>query len=53
MTVIFGIIYFNEDQSFKIFEYLTNKKFINLKSFLYTLYHNFIFNNYVYLFIFI
>ena len=25
MTVIFGIIFFNEDQSFKIFEYLTNK----------------------------
>ena len=26
MTVIFGIIFFNENQSFKIFEYLTNNK---------------------------
>ena len=25
MTIIFGIIFFNEDQSFKIFEYLTNE----------------------------
>ena len=24
MTIIFGIIFFNEDQSFLIFEYLTN-----------------------------
>ena len=26
MTIIFGIIFFNENQSFKIFEYLTNDK---------------------------
>ena len=26
MTIIFGIIYFNENQSFLIFEYLTNDK---------------------------
>ena len=26
MTIIFGIIFFNENESFKIFEYLTNKK---------------------------
>ena len=25
MTIIFGIIFFNENQSFKIFEYLTNE----------------------------
>jgi len=27
MTIIFGIIFFNENQSFLIFEYLTNDKF--------------------------
>ena len=33
MTVIFGIIYFNENQSFKIFEYLTNSSIYNLQKF--------------------
>ena len=31
MTVIFGIVYFNENQSFEIFEYLTNNKIYYLK----------------------
>ncbi len=33
MTVIFGIIFFNESQSFKIFEYLTNDKIYYFKPF--------------------
>ena len=33
MTIIFGIIFFNEDQSFKIFEYLTNKKIYYLQEY--------------------
>jgi len=33
MTVIFGIIFFNEEQSFLIFEYLTNEKIYNLKEY--------------------
>ena len=35
MTVIFGIIFFNENQSFKIFEYLTNKNIYYFKSYLF------------------
>tara|TARA_A100001011_G_scaffold400732_1_gene518079 strand:- start:10191 stop:11006 length:816 start_codon:yes stop_codon:yes gene_type:complete len=33
MTVIFGIIFFNENQSFKIFEYLTNDKIYYLQKY--------------------
>ena len=33
MTVIFGIIFFNEDQSFLIFEYLTNEKIYNFQKY--------------------
>ena len=33
MTVIFGIIFFNENQSFVIFEYLTNDKIYYLKDY--------------------
>ena len=33
MTIIFGIIFFNENQSFLIFEYLTNEKIYNLKKY--------------------
>ena len=33
MTIIFGIIYFNEDQSFLIFEYLTNDNIYLFKKF--------------------
>ena len=33
MTIIFGIIYFNEDQSFLIFEYLTNDNIYLLQKF--------------------
>ena len=33
MTIIFGIIYFNEEQSFKIFEYLTNEKIYFFKEY--------------------
>ncbi len=33
MTVIFGIIYFNEDESFKIFKYLTNDNIYFLKNY--------------------
>ncbi len=35
MTVIFGIIFFNEDQSLLIFEYLTNDKIYNFQKFLF------------------
>ena len=33
MTIIFGIIFFNEDQSFVIFEYLTNDKIYLVQKF--------------------
>ena len=33
MTIIFGIIFFNENESFKIFEYLTNEKIYYFKDF--------------------
>ena len=33
MTVIFGIIFFNENQSFLIFEYLTNDKIYSIKKY--------------------
>ena len=33
MTVIFGIIFFNEDKSFKIFEYLTNENIYFFQSY--------------------
>ena len=33
MTVIFGIIFFNEKQSFLIFEYLTNEKIYDVQKF--------------------
>ena len=33
MTIIFGIIYFNENQSFLIFEYLTNDNIFYLKKY--------------------
>ena len=35
MTVIFGIIFFNEDQSFQIFEYLTNNNIYFFKQYVY------------------
>ncbi len=35
MTIIFGIIYFNENESFKIFEYLTNNKIYYFQLYLY------------------
>ena len=35
MTVIFGIIFFNESQSFQIFEYLTNNEIYLLKDYLF------------------
>jgi len=35
MTVIFGIIYFNEDQSFIIFEYLTNENIYFFQAYLF------------------
>ncbi len=35
MTVIFGIIFFNENQSLKIFEYLTNNKIYYFQTFLF------------------
>ena len=38
MTVIFGIIYFNEDQSFRIFEYLTNNNIYFFQSYFLILY---------------
>ena len=34
MVVIFGIIYFNEKESFKIFEYLTNSYVYNFESYM-------------------
>ena len=34
MVVIFGIIYFNEKESFKIFEYLTNNYIYNFQSYI-------------------
>ena len=33
MTIIFGIIFFNESQSFQIFEYLTNEKIYSFKKY--------------------
>ena len=33
MTIIFGIIFFNENQAFKIFEYLTNEKIYNFQNY--------------------
>ncbi len=33
MTIIFGIIFFNENQSFKIFEYLTNDKIYSIQQY--------------------
>ncbi len=33
MTIIFGIIFFNENQSFMIFEYLTNEKIYNFQKY--------------------
>ena len=38
MTVIFGIIYFNEEESFKIFEYLTNKNIYYVKDYIFIFY---------------
>ncbi len=38
MTVIFGIIFFNEDQSFIIFKYLTNHNIYYLKNYLFITY---------------
>ncbi len=35
MTIIFGIIFFNENQSFLIFEYLTNNKIYLLQKYFY------------------
>ena len=35
MTIIFGIIYFNENQSFLIFEYLTNDKIYLIQKYFY------------------
>ena len=35
MTIIFGIIFFNENQSFLIFEYLTNKNIYYLQKYLF------------------
>ena len=37
MSVIFGIIYFNEDQSFIIFEYLTNENIYFFQKYLFFL----------------
>ena len=33
MTIIFGIIFFNEDQSFLIFEYLTNNNIYSIQKY--------------------
>ena len=38
MVVIFGIIFFNEEESFKIFEYLTNNKINLFKDYIYIFY---------------
>jgi len=38
MTVIFGIIFFNETQAFQIFEYLTNDKIYFFQKFIYIFY---------------
>ncbi len=38
MTVIFGIIYFNEEESFKIFQYLTSESIYLFKDYMYILY---------------
>ncbi len=38
MTVIFGIIYFNEDKSFLIFQYLTNNSIYLLKEYIFICY---------------
>ena len=35
MTIIFGIIFFNENQSFEIFEYLTNDKIYSFQKFIF------------------
>ena len=35
MTIIFGIIFFNENQSFLIFEYLTNDKIYIIQKFIF------------------
>ena len=35
MTIIFGIIFFNEEQSFIIFEYLTNDKIYSFQKFIF------------------
>ncbi len=35
MTIIFGIIFFNENQSFLIFEYLTNNKIYLIQKYIY------------------
>ena len=37
-TVIFGIIFFNENQSFSIFEYLTNDKIYSIQQYLFIFY---------------
>ena len=53
MTIIFGIIFFNENQAFKIFEYLTNEKIYNFQNYFFIPYFLtiFIFNIF-FLFIF-
>ena len=35
MTIIFGIVFFNENESFKIFEYLTNEKIYYFQKYFY------------------
>ena len=39
MTIIFGIIFFNENQSFKIFEYLTNEKIYYFQNYFFIPYY--------------
>ena len=38
MTIIFGIIFFNESQSFKIFEYLTNSNIYFFQNYIFVMY---------------
>ena len=38
MTVIFGIIYFNEEESFKIFQYLTNNNIYFFRDYIFIFY---------------